>query len=221
VIVFRRAALPGVVALSVVLALSGCRAATPLTESAVRAGTPGEVAGGVSLSVESMSCSPASAEQLCSLRVWYANATQSDLRIDASRLLIRDSSGGYRTGTVDGSASSLSIQAQGRALVLWGVVLPADVHPVSVVWSADSGGLVVADVGGASATSSGSPSPTASLTPSASGSPAPTSAPTPTPTRTPTATPKPTRTARPTPTARPTARPRPSASATTPIGSIG
>jgi hypothetical protein len=216
VIARHRAALPGVVALSVSLLLSGCRGSEPLTESAVRSGTPGELAGGVSLSVETMSCSPAATEQLCSLRVWYTNVTGSDLTVDASRMLIRDSSDVYRTGTVDGSASSLSIQAQGRALVLWGVVLPADVEPVTLVWSSESGGLVAADV---------SPSPTPTATPSDSSSPSgtatPSDTPTPTPTPPPTPTPKPTATARPTPTVRPSTRPRPSASATTPIGSIG
>jgi hypothetical protein len=203
----------------VVLLVSGCQKDTPLSEAAVRAGTPGAVASGIALAVEGPTCSPLADQQLCSVGVWYVNTTDASVEIDATKLLVRDSAGAYRSGTVDAEASSLAIDAHGRQLVLWGVVLPVDLQPVGVVWTAADGSLASADVGGAVSPSA---TPSESSTPSAS---APvTETPTPTvsatPTTTPTPIPPPTPTPKPTPKPKPT-KPKPSPSATTPIGSIG
>ena len=215
----RRSSITVLSATCLALLLSGCQKDTPLSEAAVRSGTPGALASGIALAVEGPTCSPLADKQLCSLGVWYVNTTGATVEIDATKLLVRDSAGAYRSGTVDAAASSLEVAAHGRQLVLWGVVLPVDLQPVGVVWTSADGSLASAAVGGA-VSPSATPS-SESATPTGSSSAPVTESATPTVSASPTAAPTPSPKPTPKPTPQPTTKPKPKPSATSPIGSIG
>lgn len=186
------------------LALAGCGPGSSSARSVVGATA-------ISLSVDQPYCSPAGAQQLCSLKVAYANTSADPVEIDATSTIVKDLAGVVHAASAGEAAKSLAIGAGASSFVQWGVTIPSDELVAEVVWMDGQGREVSVRIAG-----SATPTPTPSPTP-ATPTPARTPSPTVTPTQKPTQKPTPTPTSTPKPTRTPSATPMP----TSPIGSIG
>ena len=165
----RRAAVP--LAGGGLLLLAAC-GAPPATV------VPSPLGSSVSITAEPATCAPADGTQVCTVKVWYANTSRSDVDIDPTGTELVDKDGVSSFPVVSGSLpDGTRVQPGDKFAVTWSLTLPADSTVSAVVWrgldgTTQSAQLAIAETG-ATSTLSASPTATPTPTPAASTKPKP------------------------------------------------
>lgn len=183
-----------------VLSLSACGSSSGVaTPSSALPSTGGS---GLELTADPASCAPATSGVTCTVRVWYANASESSLPLDAgmTRLVSADGTV-YRAVPTVRVPSSQVLRPGTRVAVDWSLALPKGSTLAGVTWIGVEGESASVALVVATAT----PAPSPSATPSATPKPTPAPKPTPTATQKPAPAPTRTRTSQPAPSSPPPA----------------
>jgi hypothetical protein len=137
--------------------------------------TPSPLGSSVSITAEPADCSSSPTGTLCTVRVWYANTSRSDVDIDPTSTELVDSSGEASFPVVNGDLPSGTHVAPGdKIAVTWSLTLPRDSTVSAVLWRAGDGQTQSAQLMLANTGSSPSPTPSP-----AAGTPTPKPKPTP------------------------------------------
>jgi hypothetical protein len=162
------------------LLLTACGSPPPVV-------APSPLGSSVSITAEPADCSSGPTGTLCTVRVWYANTSRSDVDIDPTGTELVDSTGAASFPVVNGDLPSGTHVAPGdKFAVTWSLTLPVDSTVSAVLWRAGDGQTQSAPLMLATTGSSPSPTPTpAASTPTPKPKPKPTPVVTPKPKPTP------------------------------------
>ena len=151
----RAPVLAGIAAVGGSLLLAAC-GTPPVTT------TPSPLGSTVSITADPAECTTSDTDKVCTVRVWYANTSRSDVDIDPTNTELVDASGEASLPVVSGELPSGTRVAPGdKFAVTWSLTLPADGTVSAVLWRGGDGQIQSLPLGLADTGSSPSPSPTA------------------------------------------------------------
>jgi hypothetical protein len=137
------------------LLLAGC--GTPPVAT-----TPSPLGSSVSITADPAECTTSDTGKVCTVRVWYANTSRSDVDIDPTNTELVDGNGEASLPVVYGNLPSGTRVAPGdKFAVTWSLALPADSTVSAVLWRGGDGQIQSLPLGLADTGSSPSPSPSA------------------------------------------------------------